>query len=80
MRAGALAWVDTDDAAVLAFRRTTADAPPVLCLFNLSDSARPGITAPSDMRDLLSREGRVFSAGQEIALAPFAAHWLVEEE
>ena len=80
LRAGALAWVETDDAAVLAFRRTTADAPPVLCLFNLSDSARSGVPAPTDMRDLLSREGRGFPAAQEIELAPFAAHWLVEEE
>ena len=80
LRAGALTWVETDDAAVLAFRRTTADAPPVLCLFNLSDSARLGVPVPTDMRDLLSREGRVFPAAQEIELAPFAAHWLVEEE
>ena len=77
LRAGALEWVETDDPAVLAFRRTTEGAPPVLCLFNLSDSPRPGITPLTDVRDLLAREGRVYPAGQAIPLAPFAAHWLV---
>lgn len=80
LRAGALAWVETDNAAVLAFRRTTEGAPPVLCLFNLSDSARPGITPPAGARDLLDRDGRVYPAGQAIQLAPFAAHWLVAAE
>jgi maltose alpha-D-glucosyltransferase/alpha-amylase len=79
LRAGALAWVETSDAAVLAFRRMTEGAPAVLCLFNLSDSVRPGLALPADMRDLLSREGRVFAAKQQIELAPFAAHWFVEE-
>jgi maltose alpha-D-glucosyltransferase/alpha-amylase len=77
LRAGAQAWVETDDLAVLAFERTAEDAPPVLCLFNLSDSPRVGITPPTAMRDLLARDGRVYPAGQPIDLAPFAAHWLV---
>ena len=77
LRAGALEWVETEDAAVLAFRRTTEGAPPVLCLFNLSDSAREGIAPPADVRDLLSREGQVYPAGRPIPLVPFAAHWLV---
>ena len=51
----------------------------MLCLFHLSDSVRPGLALPADMRDLLSREGRVFAAKQQIELAPFAAHWFVEE-
>ena len=79
LRGGALGWVETDDVAVLAFQRTAEGAPPVLCLFNLSDSARPGITPQTDMRDLLAREGRVYPAGQPIALSPFAAHWLVKQ-
>ena len=50
----------------------------MLCIFNLSDSVRPaGIASEQDMRDLLSREGRVYPAGQAIALAPYAALWLV---
>ena len=77
LRAGALEWVETDAPAVLAFWRTTEGAPPVLCLFNLSDSPRPGITPPSDVRDLLAREGRVYPAGQPVPLASFSAHWLV---
>ena len=77
LRAGALAWVETDDDAVLAFRRTTEGAPPVLCLFNLSDGVQPGLALPTAMRDLLSREGQVYPAGRPIQLAPFAAHWLV---
>jgi hypothetical protein len=45
-------------------RRAHADAVGAP---NLSDSVRPG------------REGRVFAAKQQIELAPFAAHWFVEE-
>ncbi len=77
LRSGDLAWVETGDDAVLAYRRQSADGA-VLCLVNLSDSARPaGVDLERDMRDLLSREGRVYHAGAVIILAPYAAHWLV---
>jgi len=77
LRAGSLAWVETGDVAALAFRRGAGD-DEVLCVFNLSDAARPaGITPGVDMHDLLSRDGRVHLAGQEIELGPFAALWLV---
>lgn len=77
LRSGAREWVETGDVAVLAYWRRGA-GEPVLCIFNLSDSVRPaGIAPEQDMRDLLSREGRVYPAGQAIALAPYAALWLV---
>ncbi len=77
LRAGSLAWAETGDVAALAFRRRAGD-DEVLCVFNLSDAARPaGITPEVDMRDLLSRAGRVYLAGEEIELGPFAALWLV---
>ncbi len=80
LRAGSLAWVETGDSAVLAFRRTEGDNQ-VLCLFNLSEDARPsGITPATECVDLLSRDGRRFSAGSEISLMPFEPLWLIASE
>ena len=79
LRSGTLEWVETGDVAVLAFRRRDG-GDEVLCVFNLSDTARPsGITPNGDLRDLLSREARVLPAGEEIELGPFAALWLAEQ-
>jgi maltose alpha-D-glucosyltransferase/alpha-amylase len=80
LRAGAREWVETGDKAVLAYRRTEEDNR-VLCVFNLSDAARPsGITPSTAQDDLLSRDGRSFPAGQEIHLAPYEALWLKDRE
>jgi len=77
LRSGEREWVETGDVAVLAYWRRGV-GEPVLCVFNLSDSPRPaGIVPEREMRDLLAREGRVYPAGQAIALAPYAALWLV---
>jgi len=76
-RAGMPTWVETGDTAVLAYRRGEGDAT-VLCVFNLSDAARPaGITPARAMTDLLAVDGRVYPAGEPIHLEPIAAHWLV---
>ncbi|RIK24090.1 MAG: maltose alpha-D-glucosyltransferase [Anaerolineae bacterium] len=78
LRAGVLSWAATEDRAVLAFRRTEG-ANSVLCIFNLTDAARPsGITPASNLRDLLSRAGEICEAGREIRLAPYQALWLLE--
>ncbi len=78
LRAGVLEWVETGDEAVLAYRRTES-GNRVLCVFNLTDKARPsGITPQEDVRDLLDRNGRVHPAGVEVQLAPYGALWLLE--
>ncbi len=78
LRAGTLAWVETGYAAVLAFRRAEGDNR-VLCVFNLSDTARPsGIIPATAQTDLLSRDGRSYPAGEEIHLSPYECLWLLE--
>jgi len=78
LRAGVLEWVETGDEAVLAYRRTEG-GNRVLCVFNLTDKARPSsITPQEDVRDLLDRDGRVHPAGVEIQLDPNGALWLLE--
>ena len=78
LRAGALEWVETGDKSVLAFRRSEG-ANRVLCVFNLTDEPRvSGITPGSRMRDLLSRKGTVYEAGEDILMKPFQALWLLE--
>ena len=75
---GTLDWVETGDKAVLAYRRTEGDNR-VLCVFNLTDEARPsGITLETDVHDLLDRDGRVYPAGVEIPLDPYEALWLLQ--
>ena len=54
LRAGTLAWVETGYAAVLAFRRAEGDNR-VLCVFNLSDTARPSGIIPPRRRAICSR-------------------------
>lgn len=76
LRSGELHWVETDNTAVLAYMRSAGD-DEVLCVFNLTDETQPlGFTLESDMRDLLSRDEAVLSAGTSVTLGPFAAHWL----
>jgi maltose alpha-D-glucosyltransferase/alpha-amylase len=76
LRSGQREWVDTGDKAVLAYYRIQDDNR-VLCVFNLSDQARPsGIIPQTVVTDLLSTEGRSYPAGEEIQLAPYAALWL----
>jgi maltose alpha-D-glucosyltransferase/alpha-amylase len=78
LRAGTLSWVESGYTAVLAFHRTEGDNR-VLCVFNLTDEARPsGITPTGPARNLLSREGRVYPGGEEIHLAPYEVLWLLD--
>jgi maltose alpha-D-glucosyltransferase/alpha-amylase len=78
LRAGTREWVETGDNAVLAYRRIEGDNQ-VLCVFNLTDSAHPsGIAPTTAQRDLLSRQGRTYPAGQEIHLDPYQALWLTD--
>ncbi len=78
LRAGTLAWVETGDNSVLAFRRDEGDNR-VLCVFNLSDTARPsGLIPATAQTDLLSRERRSFPADEEILLSPYECLWLLE--
>ena len=78
LRSGTLTWVATEDNGVLAYRRAEGDNQ-VLCVYNLTDEARPsGIIPTEDMPDLLDRTGRRYPRGEEIQLEPFAALWLLE--
>lgn len=80
LRAGTLDWVDTGDTTVLAYRRNDG-ANRVLCVYNLTDEARPaGIIPPADVLNLLDRGGRSCLAGEEIQLGAFEALWLLESE
>ena len=75
---GTLDWVETGDKAVLAYRRTEGDNR-VLCVFNLTDEARPsGIIPTTAQTDLLSREGLSFPVGEEIHLSPYECLWLLD--
>lgn len=73
LRRGEMAWVETGDTAVLAFRRFINDQG-VLCLFNLSNQPQK-FALHHERRDLLSPKGSRLSG--TIELKPFAAHWLV---
>jgi maltose alpha-D-glucosyltransferase/alpha-amylase len=76
LRAGEMSWVETGSNAVLAYTRRSDDEQ-VLCVFNLTDTPQPlGFPLQWDVVDLLARERVVLSAGSELTLAPYAAHWL----
>lgn len=67
--------------AVLAFQRAPKDessAPPILCLFNLSDEPQ-AVQLPNGRvwHDLLQRSGTAVAFDGRVTLAPRAAHWLV---
>jgi maltose alpha-D-glucosyltransferase/alpha-amylase len=75
LRGGELAWVETGDPAVLAYRRR-AEGQDVLCLFNLSDAPRSVDLAPSaGLVDLLRPDSAPIPPGPW-TLQPYAAHWL----
>ncbi len=76
LRSGEFEWVETDNTAVMAFRRR-ADLSEIVCLFNLTDTPQ-GIE--TDLKgnwvDLLARRQTVERRGAVLNLQPFAAHWL----
>jgi maltose alpha-D-glucosyltransferase/alpha-amylase len=79
LRSGQLAWVETDNTAVLAYTRRAGD-DEVLCLFNLTDQPQSlDFTLDRDRIDLLSPEKAELAAGPAVTLAPYAAHWLGKE-
>jgi maltose alpha-D-glucosyltransferase/alpha-amylase len=76
LRGGAMSWVETGDAAVLAFARSEGK-DDVLCVFNLSDAPRSlGFPLPHDRVDVLARAGSRYGRGTIPVLEPYAALWL----
>jgi maltose alpha-D-glucosyltransferase/alpha-amylase len=76
LRSGDFGWVETDNTAVLAFRRT-AETSEIVCLFNLTDTGQEIETdLKGNMVDLLARRQAVERRGTTLNLQPFAAHWL----
>jgi len=75
LRRGEMAWVETGNTAVLAYRRFLPDkSEGLLCLFNLSDQPQT-FTLQRERQDLLARDGNVLSG--ELLLRPYAAHWFL---
>ncbi len=72
LRRGELAWVETGNPAVLAFRRFIPGDEGILCVFNLSDESQ-SFTLKREREDLLTRPNA--SASGVVSLAPYAAYW-----
>jgi maltose alpha-D-glucosyltransferase/alpha-amylase len=72
LRHGELAFVESGNDAVLAYRRFV-DEDGILCLFNLSEEPQ-SFTLHRERTDLLSGDGAKLSG--KVVLEPFAAHWL----
>ncbi|MBK8987105.1 MAG: maltose alpha-D-glucosyltransferase [Chloroflexi bacterium] len=75
LRRGEMEWVETDNSAVLAYRRFMPDqSEGVLCLFNLSDQSQT-FTLHRERQDLLANIDTIPTG--ELILKPYAAHWLI---
>jgi len=81
LRRGEMAWVKTEDTAVLAFTRRFEDET-VLCVFNLSDTPQHVTINPPHLSlpvvDLLHPNSDA-GADLNLNLQPRAAHWFVQK-
>lgn len=80
LRRGALTFLATGQAAVLAYERQLGK-DTIRCLYNLSRTAQtvtlPALASPSSWPDLLApARDLVVAEGGQVTLAPQAAHWL----
>jgi maltose alpha-D-glucosyltransferase/alpha-amylase len=76
LRAGDFEWVETDNTAVMAFKRTV-DTSEIVCLFNLTGIDQEiEIDLASEWVDLLAHKQTIERRATTLLLQPFGAHWL----
>ncbi|MCB8967183.1 MAG: maltose alpha-D-glucosyltransferase [Ardenticatenaceae bacterium] len=72
LRRGEMAWVETENTAVLAFRRHVNGKDGVLCVFNLSDQPQP-FTLHRERVNMLAPSQPMLNG--TLTLAPYEACW-----
>lgn len=72
LKTGEMEWVETENTAVLAFRRHFDNQDGILCVFNLSNQPQT-FTLKHERIDLLSRTKT--NLKDQITIEPLSAHW-----